>query len=80
MHNIQLLGMLPGDDEVVDLVDSVYGPVQKGSMLSYQQRRPLVPDSTDDVDAPFYPDFLLPMLHNTHAHIPHYKKIPFKYH
>ena len=42
LHDVQLLGILPGEYEDVDLVDSVYGPVPKRSMLSYQQRRPLM--------------------------------------
>ena len=33
MLSIQLLCALPADDEDVDLVDFVYGPVPKGSML-----------------------------------------------
>ena len=33
LQNIQLLSMLPADDEDIELVDLVYGPVLKGSIL-----------------------------------------------
>lgn len=42
LQTIQLLNMLPASNEDIELVDSVYGPVPKGSMLSYQQRPPMM--------------------------------------
>jgi len=57
---------LPANDKDIAFVDSVYGPVygQRGACCLWQ-RPPLVSGSTDVVEAHFYPDFSLPVLHCT---------------
>ena len=52
----------PDENENIELVESKYGPVPKGSVLSYQQCR-LKPSKTLTLDPTIHvPDFKLPIL------------------
>ena len=53
------MGIWPDENENIELVDSKYGPVQKGSILSYQQCKPK-PGKTSTLDPTIHvPDFKL---------------------
>ena len=52
----------PDENENIELVDSKYGPVPKGSILSYQQCKPK-PGKSSTLDPTIHvPDFKLPTL------------------